>query len=62
MSESEFVTFGCRLNTFESEVMRGHAAKAGMKTRLSSIPCGDGGGTAGAAGHSQAHKDKPDAK
>ena len=28
MSETEFVTFGCRLNTYESEVMRGHAAKA----------------------------------
>ncbi len=23
-------TFGCRLNTFESEIMRGHAAKAGL--------------------------------
>ncbi len=26
----EIVTFGCRLNTFESEVMRGHAEKAGL--------------------------------
>ncbi len=26
----ELVTFGCRLNTYESEVMRGHAQKAGM--------------------------------
>jgi threonylcarbamoyladenosine tRNA methylthiotransferase MtaB len=25
------VTFGCRLNTFESEVMRGHAVAAGLK-------------------------------
>ena len=25
------VTFGCRLNSFESEVMRGHAAAAGLK-------------------------------
>ena len=25
MSEPKFVTFGCRLNTYESEVMRGHA-------------------------------------
>jgi threonylcarbamoyladenosine tRNA methylthiotransferase MtaB len=24
-------TFGCRLNTFESEIMRGHAEKAGLK-------------------------------
>jgi threonylcarbamoyladenosine tRNA methylthiotransferase MtaB len=26
----ELVTFGCRLNAYESEVMRGHAQKAGM--------------------------------
>ena len=26
----EIVTFGCRLNTYESEVMRNHAQKAGM--------------------------------
>ncbi len=34
MSETEFVTFGCRLNTYESEVMRGHAAKAGLKDAI----------------------------
>ena len=34
MNESEFVTFGCRLNTYESEVMRGHAAKAGLKDAI----------------------------
>ena len=28
MAETQFVTFGCRLNTYESEVMRGHAEKA----------------------------------
>src|ERR1700687_1398599 len=27
----ELVNFGCRLNTYESEVMRGHAAAAGLK-------------------------------
>ncbi len=26
----EFITLGCRLNTYESEVMRGHAAAAGL--------------------------------
>ena len=26
----ELITFGCRLNTYESEVMRAHAEKAGM--------------------------------
>ncbi len=29
-SGPELVTFGCRLNTFESEVMRNHAAAAGL--------------------------------
>jgi threonylcarbamoyladenosine tRNA methylthiotransferase MtaB len=31
VNEARFETFGCRLNTFESEIMRGHAAKAGLK-------------------------------
>lgn len=30
VKEPELVTFGCRLNTYESEVMRGHAKAAGM--------------------------------
>jgi len=30
VSEALIETFGCRLNTFESEIMRGHAAKAGL--------------------------------
>jgi threonylcarbamoyladenosine tRNA methylthiotransferase MtaB len=30
MSEPQILTFGCRLNAFESEVMRGHAAGAGL--------------------------------
>ena len=47
MSESDFVTFGCRLNTYESEVMRGHAAKAGLKDAIVFNTC------AGAAGHPQ---------
>jgi len=29
-SEPQLVTFGCRLNTYESEVMRGHAKAAGL--------------------------------
>jgi len=29
--EPQLVTFGCRLNTYESEVMRDHAQKAGLK-------------------------------
>ena len=29
-ADAEIVTFGCRLNSFESEVIRGHAAAAGL--------------------------------
>ncbi len=32
--EPEIVTFGCRLNTYESEVMRAHAKKAGLKKAI----------------------------
>jgi len=31
VSAPEIVTFGCRLNAFESEIMRGHAAAAGLE-------------------------------
>ena len=30
MSDIEIITFGCRLNAYESEVMREHAAAAGV--------------------------------
>ncbi len=29
--EVKIITFGCRLNAYESEVMRGHARAAGLK-------------------------------
>ncbi|NCC21642.1 MAG: tRNA (N(6)-L-threonylcarbamoyladenosine(37)-C(2))-methylthiotransferase MtaB [Alphaproteobacteria bacterium] len=32
--EPEIVTFGCRLNTYESEVMRAHAEKAGLRDAI----------------------------
>lgn len=32
--EPELVTFGCRLNTYESEVMRSHAQKAGLEDAI----------------------------
>lgn len=32
--QPELVTFGCRLNTYESEVMRAHAQKAGMEDAI----------------------------
>jgi threonylcarbamoyladenosine tRNA methylthiotransferase MtaB len=64
MSETEFVTFGCRLNTYESEVMRDHAAKAGMKDAIVFNTCAV---TAEATRQARqairkAHKDKPEAK
>ncbi len=31
---AEFVTFGCRLNTYETEVMRDHAEKAGVEKTI----------------------------
>jgi threonylcarbamoyladenosine tRNA methylthiotransferase MtaB len=34
MSEVRIETFGCRLNTFESEIMRGHAEKAGLANAI----------------------------
>ena len=34
MAETQFVTFGCRLNTYESEVMRGHAEAAGLSDAI----------------------------
>ncbi|MCA0432056.1 MAG: tRNA (N(6)-L-threonylcarbamoyladenosine(37)-C(2))-methylthiotransferase MtaB [Proteobacteria bacterium] len=34
MSGTRIETFGCRLNTFESEIMRGHAEKAGLSNAI----------------------------
>jgi threonylcarbamoyladenosine tRNA methylthiotransferase MtaB len=34
MGAAEIVTFGCRLNTYESEVMRGHMEKAGLENAI----------------------------
>jgi len=31
---ADILTFGCRLNTYESEVMRGHAEKAGLENAI----------------------------
>ncbi|MEE8445982.1 MAG: tRNA (N(6)-L-threonylcarbamoyladenosine(37)-C(2))-methylthiotransferase MtaB, partial [Alphaproteobacteria bacterium] len=31
MSAPDIVTFGCRLTAYESEVMRGHAQRAGLQ-------------------------------
>jgi threonylcarbamoyladenosine tRNA methylthiotransferase MtaB len=34
MGETRLITLGCRLNAFESEVMRGHAAAAGLSNTI----------------------------
>ena len=34
LRDAEVLTFGCRLNTFESEVMRGHARAAGLRNAV----------------------------
>jgi threonylcarbamoyladenosine tRNA methylthiotransferase MtaB len=34
MAEPQLVTFGCRLNAYESEVMRGHAVEAGLTNAI----------------------------
>ena len=64
MSETEFITFGCRLNTYESEVMRTHTAKAGVTNAIVFNTCAV---TAEATRQARqairrAHKGKPDAK
>ncbi len=64
MSETEFITFGCRLNTYETEVMRDHAAKAGVTNAIVFNTCAV---TAEATRQARqairkAHKEKPDAQ
>jgi threonylcarbamoyladenosine tRNA methylthiotransferase MtaB len=61
---TELQTFGCRLNTFESEIMRGHAEKAGLKNAIIFNTCAV---TAEATRQARqairkAHKEKPDAQ
>ena len=46
----EIVTFGCRLNAYESEVMRGHAAALTDTVIVNTCAVTGGGGAAGAAG------------
>ena len=64
MSESEFVTFGCRLNTYESEVMRGHAEKAGVSNAIVFNTCAVTSEAQRQARQAirRAHRERPDAK
>ncbi len=58
------ITFGCRLNTYESEVMRSHAEKAGMQNTLIFNTCA----VTSEAEHQarqairRAHRDNPEAQ
>jgi threonylcarbamoyladenosine tRNA methylthiotransferase MtaB len=61
---TELQTFGCRLNIFESEIMRGHAEKAGLENAIIFNTCAV---TAEATRQARqairkAHKEKPDAQ
>ena len=61
---TELQTFGCRLNTFESEIMRGHAEKAGLENAIILNTCAV---TAEATRQARqairrAHKEQPDAQ
>jgi threonylcarbamoyladenosine tRNA methylthiotransferase MtaB len=61
---TELQTFGCRLNTFESEIMRGHAEKAGLENAIIFNTCAV---TAEATRQARqairkAHKEKPNAQ
>jgi threonylcarbamoyladenosine tRNA methylthiotransferase MtaB len=61
---TELETFGCRLNTFESEIMRGHAEKAGLENAIIFNTCAV---TAEATRQARqairkAHKEKPEAQ
>ena len=64
MAGPEFVTFGCRLNTYESEVMRGHAEKAGLDKAIVFNTCAVTGEATRQARQAirKARKENPDAR
>ncbi len=61
---AELVTFGCRLNTFESEVMRNHAEKAGLDNAIIFNTCAVTGEATRQARQAirKAHKENPSAQ
>ena len=64
MSDLDIITFGCRLNAYESEVMREHAAEAGLTSAVIVNTCAV---TAEAVRQSRqairkARRERPDAK
>ncbi len=64
MSSPEIITFGCRLNAFESEVMKGHAEKAGLKDTIIVNTCAVTNEAVRQARQAirRAHRENPDKK
>ncbi len=64
MSGAEFISFGCRLNTYESEVMRGLASKAGVSDTIVFNTCAVTSEAQRQARQAirRAHRERPDAK
>ncbi|MCG8493819.1 MAG: hypothetical protein MI743_19525, partial [Sneathiellales bacterium] len=64
LSSPEIVTFGCRLNSYESEVMRGHAMAAGMTNAVIINTCAVTSEAERQARQAirKARRDNPDAK
>ncbi|MGO7418384.1 tRNA (N(6)-L-threonylcarbamoyladenosine(37)-C(2))-methylthiotransferase MtaB, partial [Rhizobium ruizarguesonis] len=50
MSGVEVITFGCRLNTYESEVIKAQAEKAGLNNAILVNTCAVPGGSPGGPG------------
>lgn len=63
-NEPELITFGCRLNTYESEVMRDHAKNAGLENAIIVNTCAVTKEAERQARQAirRAHKKNPDAK
>jgi len=64
MAEPELITFGCRLNSFESEIMRAHAADAGLENAVIVNTCAVTSEAARQARQSirRLRRERPDAK
>ncbi len=64
MSGVEVITFGCRLNTYESEVMRAEAEKAGLNNAILINTCAVTGEAVRQARQAirRAHRDNPHAR
>jgi threonylcarbamoyladenosine tRNA methylthiotransferase MtaB len=60
----DFITFGCRLNAFETEIMRGHAAAAGVKQAVLINTCAVTGEATRQARQAirKARRENPDAR